>query len=269
MKALLRSISLCAGGAALLALSACQTRESATEAAPLPSDGTAVHSEESRMLPEGRKATDAEIAKIRAAGKEVPAADPAASPAPLAKAAALPTCLVDFNQVNALDRLPDDGYLGWADGPTYYIHSCNSKFFVYVMPRNSTSYRLNSEMPNTCAIAPNMMGLYSNGACINRNQAIYFPRRAGNHFTNTGVQFYVQDNLNQPKNFDLQAIYMYEGTAKIVAYRPGIGWWVWYPLSAGTRWYWPAGTTVTEIRVYDQNDNGSVRFDNLEIAIQP
>jgi hypothetical protein len=137
------------------------------------------------------------------------------------------------------------------------------------MPINKTEYRLNSEMPNTCSVAPNRMGTYSNGACINQNQAIYFPRRAGNAFTNTGVKFYVKTTLNQARYFDLQAIYMHTGTAKIVAYRPGIGWWVWYPLTSGTRWYWPAGTTVSEIQVFDQNENGGVLFDNLEIAILP
>jgi hypothetical protein len=270
MKALLHSISLGAGAAALLALSACQSQEAPTQPSALPSDGSAIRSEGSRVLPEGRKATDEEVAKILAAGKDAPAPDLAPpGPAALAKAAALPTCLVDFNQINALDRLPDDGYRGWSLGPTHYAHSCNGSYYVYAMPINTDIYRLNSEMANTCSVAPNRMGKYSNGACINQNQAIYFPRRAGNNFTNTGVQFYVRNNLNLGMYFDLQAIYIYEGTAKIVGYRPGIGWWVWYPLAAGTRWVWPAGTTVSEIRVFDQNENGGVRFDNLEIGIQP
>jgi hypothetical protein len=269
MKTLLHTISLCAGAAALLALSACQSQESPTETAAIPSDGSAIHSENGRMLEEGRKATDAEVAKILAAGKDAPAVNLAEAPAPLAKTAALATCVVDFNQVNALDRLPDDGYRGWSLGPTHYAHSCNGSYYVYALPLNTDVYRLNSEMANTCSVAPNRMGLYSNGACINQNQAIYFPRRAGNNFGNTAVSFNVKNTLNAAKNFDLQAIYIHTGTAKIVAYRPGIGWWVWYPLSAGTRWYWPAGTTVSQIQVFDQNENGGVLFDNLEIGINP
>ena len=269
MKSLLHIISLGAGAAALLALSACQSQESPTEAAPIASDGPAIHSQEDQLLTAGRKATDEEVAQILAAGKGAHAVNLAEASAPLAKAAALPTCVVDFNQVNALARLPDDGYRGWALGPTYYAHNCNSSYYVFAMPINSTSYRLNSEMANTCSVAPNRMGLYSNGACINQSQAIYFPRRAGNNFGNTGVRFYVNNTSNQSKYFDLQAIYIYSGTAKILAYRPGIGWWVWYPLTAGTRWYWPTGTTVSELQVFDQNENGGVLFDNLEIGIQP
>lgn len=275
MKALLHTLSLGAGAAALLALSACQTQESPTETASIPSDRPAIFSgiggegEESRLLPAGRKASDEEVAQILAAGKGSPAVNLAEGRAPLAKAAALPTCVVDFNQVNALDRLPDDGYRGWSLGAIHYAHSCNASYFVYAMPVNTAIYRLNSEMANTCSVAPNRMGLYSNGACINQNQAIYFPRRAGNNFTNTAVRFDVKNTLNVSKYFDLQAIFIHTGTAKIVAYRPGIGWWVWYPLTAGTRWFWPAGTTVSEIQVFDQNENGGVLFDNLEIAIQP
>jgi hypothetical protein len=235
----------------------------------LSSEGASSHSEVDQLLPAGRAATDEEVAQILNAAGGTPALNLSESATSLAKSAALPTCIVDFNQVNALDRLPDDGYLGWSLGPNHYAHSCNASYFVYSAPLNSTKYRLNSEMANTCSIAPNRMGKYSNGACINQNQAIYFPRRAGNNFGNTAVRFNVKNTLNVSKNFDLQAIYIHTGTAKIVANRLGFGWWVWYPLTAGTRWIWPAGTTVSEIQVFDQNENGGVLFDNLEIAIQP
>jgi hypothetical protein len=101
------------------------------------------------------------------------------------------------------------------------------------------------------------------------NQAIYFPRTASNVGGNTGIGFNVKNQFNTPKNFDLQAIYVNGGTLEIWGNRPGIGWWVWYPLTAGTRWYWPAGTTVSELQVFRNGRNGTFTFDNLEIAINP
>ena len=61
------------------------------------------------------------------------------------------------------------------------------------------------------------------------------------------------------------------GTVRVTywLYRPGIGWWVWYPLNAGSRWTWPAGTAVSEIQVFSHGQTDPVQFDNVEIGILP
>jgi hypothetical protein len=262
-----------AGAAALFLLAACQQSEIPVQ--PKSQDGEVQTPAavpvggESRMITDaGRKATDAEVARFLASREEAPVVEMPEGSAPLAKSAALATCIVDFNNANSLSFIPNQANQTTVNSP-YYMHSCNGSHWAYSSPINANSFRLIPENPQWCSGPVPYIGYKSGAYCINHTEGKFWPRKAANTGTNTGVQFFVKSNANVKKNFELQAIYINLGIAEIVAYRPGIGWWVWYPLNAGSRWYWPAGTTVTEIQVYSHGKNGTINFDNLEIAVIP
>lgn len=275
MKHRLHSLSLVAGAAALLALSACQTQESPAEMKTTETGYSKPQSQEPFLVSDGHKASEEEIARFLANQKLSPSipspiteASEPVNPAALSKSAALATCIVNFNQANALDALSGDGYNSYIANP-YYNHNCNQNYYVFSWPLNSNQYRLIPEAADWCPVAPNKIGHSINGSCQQVNQAIYFPRIAGNVGSNTGITFYVRNQLNVLKTFNLQAIYASSGTLEVWGNRPGIGWWIWYPLASPGRWYWPAGTIVSELQVFSHGKNGYMTFDNLEIAINP
>lgn len=263
-----------AGAAALFLLAACQQSELPVQPKPrdaeVQSPASAPAGGGSRSISEaGRKATDAEVARFMATRENAPAVELPEGPSPLAKAAALATCIVDFNNVNSLALLPNQANSTIAFSP-FYKHPCNGVFWAYTNPINSgAGYRLIPENPNYCSGPAPCIGYKSGASCIGLTEGRFWPRKAANLGGNTAVRLYVKNSANVPKNFDMQAIYINSGVAEIVAYRPGIGWWVWYPLTAGGRWTWPAGTAVTEIQVYSHGQTDPVQFDNVEIGILP
>jgi hypothetical protein len=271
MKSKALSLISGAGAASMLFFAACQQSETPVQPGSqdagmtTPADAPAGSSQ---MVGEGRKATDAELARYLAEHKDVPGIAPAKeSPTALAKAAVLPICRVDFNNVNSLAALPDQANQGYSYYP-YYKHPCNGSYSVLTQPANTDTYRLIPEDPYWCAGLPPLIGHQSGAYCYNRTEGKYWPRRAGNLGSNTGVEFYVTDALYY-KDFDLRSLYVYSGTVEVEAYRPGIGLWYWYPLTAGTTWTWPAGTRVSQVKIFSHGRNGYIRFDNMDIAIVP
>lgn len=270
----IRNLTLLTGAlGALLLLSACQQAEPPT-GTKAPEAGKPVidAAPAERAALGGRKATDAEVARFMAARRQdAPLELPAeAEAAPLAKSAALlSTCNVNFNSSTALARMSDQCYTTFTS-PPHYIHPCNSnQYGFYSTPLNTDHFHLVPENSNYCIGSPYKFGVKSGSSCVSQSDAKYWPRIATNMGGNSGVQFYVKSGSNVRKNFDLQALYVIEGTMEVYAYRIGIGWWVWYPLTAGNRWYWPAGTTVSEIQLFDHGQNGTIVYDNIEIAIHP
>lgn len=263
-----------AGAATLFLLAACQQSEIPVQ--PKPQDAgvqtpaVAPGGGESRSISEaGRKATDAEVARFLATRENAPAVELPEGSAPLAKSAALATCIVDFNNANSLALIPNQASQTIALSP-FYKHPCNGVFWAYTNPINSgAGFRLIPENPEYCSGPAPYIGYKSGASCINQTEGKLWPRMAANLGSNTAVRLIVKNSANIAKNFDLQAIYINSGVAEIVAYRPGIGWWVWYPLNAGSRWYWPAGTAVTEIQVFSHGHTDPVQFDNVEIGILP
>jgi hypothetical protein len=263
-----------AGAATLFLLAACQQSEMPVQpksqdpgvrtpaAAPVGGD--------SRMITDaGRKATDAEVARFLATRENAPVVELPDGPSPLAKSAALPTCTVDFNNVNSLALIPSQANATIALSP-FYTHPCNGFFSAKTNPINSgAGYRLIPENPDYCSGPAPYIGYKSGASCIGLTEGKLWPRKAANLGSNTAVRLYVQNSSNIARNFDLQAIYINSGVAEIVANRPGIGWWVWYPLNAGSRWTWPAGTAVSEIQVHSHGQTDPVQFDNVEIGILP
>ena len=111
---------------------------------------------------------------------------------------------------------------------------------VFTNPINSSGYRLIPENPDYCSGNAPYIGYKSGASCIGQTEGKLWPRKAANLGWNTAVRLYVKNSSNIARNFYLQAIYINSGVAEIVANRPGIGWWVWSPLNAGSRWTWPA-----------------------------
>jgi hypothetical protein len=252
-------------------MSACQNQESPTE--PAASEiGTPISTEAPlKPIEGGRKATDDEVARIMEARKTLEAVEavPESGARPLAKTAALSTCIVDFNSPFSLSLMSDQAYTTFTSSP-HYIHGCNSsQYWVYSWPININHFHLVPENSNYCIGSPYKIGVKSGSNCVSQSDAKNWPRFATNMGGNSGVQFYVKSGSNVRKNFNLQAIRVLSGTMEVYAYRIGIGWWVWYPLTEGNRWYWPANTTVSEIQVFDHGKNGTVTYDNLEVAIIP
>ena len=93
-------------------------------------------------------------------------------------------------------------------------------------------------------------------------------QRLGNLGTNTGVQFWAESFTGYFKDFEIRSLYVKSGTVQVAGWRPGIGWWYWYPLTAGTTWTWPAGIPVSQLQIYS-NVGGYITFDNLGVAMVP
>jgi|GEM_PF-2327846 len=221
--------------------------------------------------PEGRPATDVEVAMLEATkGSETVVELPAAeAPAALSKTAVLPTCTVDFNSSFSLSLMPGHCSSTFATSP-FYIHQCNSSYWVYSNPVNLDHFHLVAENPNQCYGSGNNWGVQSGSSCVSQSDAMYWPRIATNMGSNTGVQFYVKSSSNVKKNFDLKAIYVNSSTMDIYVNRVGIGWWHWSGLTSPMRWYFPTNATnVSEVQVFKDGMNGTVTFDNLEVAIIP
>jgi hypothetical protein len=271
----IRDFAVLAGSACLLAVSACNHSESPT-GQTLDGSQPKGSSSVENYAPEGRKATDDEVARIMAARTKLsdaplPPVIPggAKSPVPLAKASALSTCTDDFNQSLGLSLIPDHCFNTFAVYP-YYIHQCNSSYWVYSEPLNLDHFHLMPEVSNQCyGTSPNW-GTKSGSSCINQSDAKLWPRRAANMGTNTGVRFYVKGGDNVHRNFNLGAIYASSGTLDVWAYRVGVGWWHWNNLTSPGRWYFPVNNTnISEVQVFENTQNGTISFDNLEINIIP
>lgn len=254
------------GAAAMILLAACQQSESPTQSKP--SDTGAPTLEQGLMATDGRKATPEEIATGLEAFKDSPALEQQAGQAPLAKSAALATCIVDFNNVAALAAMPSQANQGTAMSP-WYKHPCNASYTVFVQPVNTQYYKVVPENPQACAGPAPLIGYKSGAYCVGHTEGKYWPRTVGNLGGNTGVRFFVKTNAGASKNFNIEAMTMISGNAQVTADRVGIGGWIWYPFNTPTRYYWPAGTAVKWIEVASNGLNGYIRFDKVEISIIP
>lgn len=146
----------------------------------------------------------------------------------------------------------------------------NSNYWFYSRPINISHFHLVPESPAYCVGNPYKIGLGTLTNCRDPVDAKYWPRKATNMGGNSGVKFYPTNSSGSKRNFDLKAIYIYDGsTAEVWGYRVGIGWWVWYPLAGPGRWYFTNATNMTEMQVFDYQQNGTVVYDNIEIGIYP
>lgn len=283
MKSRSRILPTLAASACVMVLgvmNACDRPEAPTETGTATIGQPSMDPSAPRPLPEGRPATPAEVARLMAerAKSGEPVASPDAEgdgqshePAPLAKSAAEATCVVDFNQSFGLSLMPDQCYSTFAVSP-YYSHLCNNQYYVYTKPINLDHFHLAAENPNYCFGTSPKWGTWSNGVCVNQSEAKYWPRRASNMGTNTGINFLVKGPYPGyvRKNFNLGAIYAVSGTLDLYAYRVGVGWWHWPNLTSPQRWYWTGNNlNISEISVYHNGLNGTMTFDNLEISIIP
>jgi hypothetical protein len=265
-----RHYSLLIGAAsALLALSACnQTEPASPNADPVAAPKT--ESLRESVMGEGRAMTQAEVAEYLASKKAGPEAAEqlqSAPAAPLAKSAALPVCLVDFNQTTALAALINQAASTFVTGP-WYTHSCynNANYWFRFTPLNENHYHLVSENPKQCYYNATQWGTTVNGKCTSPSDAKYWARSAMNMNGNSGFTVVAAAN-GYYRPFNLNAFYVRSGTVKVIANRVGIGWWVWYGNTAGQRWYWPANNSVYEAQFYDNAGNGVFNIDNIEAQI--
>ncbi len=175
-------------------------------------------------------------------------------------------CKVDFNSSSSLSWMVDQCYSTFATWP-YYIHGCPS-YWVYTNPLNLDHFHLTPEASNQCFGTSPKWGTQSGSNCINQSDAKYWPRIATNMGSNTGVEFYAKSKSDgSSKNMTLKRLVVKSGTVRVVVYRTDIGgWWQWTGLGVGA-WTWSVNNTnLSKIRIYDTNKNGTVTFDDLEVA---
>lgn len=251
----------------VLALTACQQTDSPASATTPAAPGAETPSAENLptlTLPEGRAATAEEVARLEKMRK-APLPEMETAPGPLAKAAGLITCNIDFNSAYSLDLLPDNGWKTYATSPNNYKHLCHGIFY-HVNPINSSTVFLSPEATNMCFGPSPYWGVNSAGGCVNQSDAKNWPRFSGNIGGNTGVQFYLMGSNGQRRKFNLGAVTVRQGTMDIWVYRNNIqGWWHWWGLTPG-RWTFPAANAsdLNEIQIFEDGYNGYISFDNIE-----
>jgi hypothetical protein len=223
-------------------------------------------------LDAGRLATPEEVKHLLSLPVEPAAGAPSENPSgsALAKSAAVAvTCTIGFNSSNSLSFISDHGASTFIYDPGY-TEMCNNKnYWVRTTSINLDHFHLVAEAADQCyGSGMNWGHNGANGACLNQSDAMWWARSVMNMNSNSGVVFKAlgQDGVN--RNMDLNAIYVKTGSIKVLAYRVGIGWWYWSNLSAARRWYWTGNNTnLSEVRVFDTNENGVFTVDNLEVGV--
>jgi hypothetical protein len=261
-----------AGAATLLFLAACQQSESPAPSAPSGPEAPAAissHSAPQEFAGPGLKPSDEELARFLANDKPLPEVDLGTAPAPLAKTAAvLPTCRVTFDNPASLATLQDQAYMGYAING-YYQQTCNASYTVISAPIIFAGYRLIPENSSWCpGSAPRIGTRTANGSCILQTEGKNWPRRLGNDANNDGVSFNVHNSVLY-RNFDLKALYVHSGSVEVWGFTPAGNWLFWPALTAGKTWFFPAGTTVGQVRIYESGRDARFLVDNLDIAIHP
>jgi hypothetical protein len=268
-KALTVSQALLAGS---LLLAACQRSESPAPSAPSdPESPAPVSSENAPRMSAGpgRAPTDQELARDLPFLKTSPPIALANGPAPLAKAAAvLPTCRVTFNNSASLANIDNQAYMGFAIR-SYYQQPCNTSYTVVSAPVTGAAYRLWPEKSGWCPGTAPKIGTYNaSGDCLNQTEGKNWARRLGNDANSDGVSFNVHNSIHY-KDFDLKTLYVHSGTVVVRGYFPNGTSWYWENLTAGNTYFWPAGTTVSQLQIFEFGGDARYLVDNLEIAIHP
>jgi len=260
------------GTAALLLLAACQRTESPLlPATPQTEDPPVASSEglETKFAGPGHTPSEAELARFLGRIRTSPSVDRGtAGPAALAKAAALPTCRVTFNNSASLGTLLDQAYMGYAIRG-YYQQTCNTSYTVISAPVTGVAYRLIPENSSWCPGAVSKIGSRTAaGDCINQSEGPFWPRRLGNDANSDGVSFGVHNSVHY-RDFDLKALYVHSGAVEVWGFTPAGGWVSWAGLTAGTTWTFPAATTLSQLQIFESGRNARFLVDNLDIAIHP
>jgi hypothetical protein len=261
-----------AGAATLLLLAACQQSESPAPSAPSAQETPPAVSSEVAPLKfagPGQKPSDEQLARFLENRQDLPPAAAGITQAPLAKtAAALPNCTVNFDNQTSLKNLPNQANNSAALSP-YYSQTCNASYTVISGPINAQAYRLIPENNYWCpAAVPKIGTRTAGGECVFPTDGFFWSRRLGNMSSNTGVSFNVHNSIHY-KDFDLISLYIHEGTMEVWGFTPAGGWLFWPALAPKTKWNFPAGTTISQLQLFESGKNGSFQADNLVIAIHP
>jgi hypothetical protein len=257
---------------ASLAFMACDRSDAPTasdSAKPQAPDQSAA----SAPLDAGRLATPEEVNHllslpvVQAAGT---ASENPSGPALAKSAAVAVTCTIGFNSSNSLSFISDHGASTFIYSP--YTEMCNNKnYWVRTNPINLDHFHLVAEAADQCypLDGTNNWGHgVTNVSCKNTSDAMWWPRSVMNMNSNTGVVFTALGQDGVGRNMDLNALYVKTGSIKVLVYRVGIGWWYWPNLNSARRWYWTGNNTnLSEIRVFDTNENGTYTIDNLEVGV--
>jgi len=189
------------------------------------------------------------------------------SPLPAGTPGALPVCTIDFNSQWGIARMADQAYTTFTSAP-HYQHWCNnSSYLVLTWPLNISHYHLGPEAANTCTGTSPNIGIKSGAQCINQKEGKLWPRVATNMGGNSGVEFWVKSAGNVPKNFDLKSLTVKGGSVEVWV-ATNTGWWMWTGLGPGY-WEFPQGDMIGDLRLFASGMNGTISYDNIQIAVIP
>jgi len=285
--------------AVLLATWGCMRNESVTE-----EGGSAVLSDqEAKELLQKSEHVEAKLPEIRGDRAAIPTSDqvsvvkslefptvtdeiqnslPALSPAPLAKSSAY-VRTVNYNSPQSISWTPDQSWNSFTFAP-FYIHNLDISW-GYTVPQTNNHYHLFYEGANLCDFHTNVgkIGIYSKRMTWNQAKCEYegvpictgtnidakdFPRYIGTHYANDWIKFFVSNNGQTPRVFDLVSIKIRAADPNLASCKPGYGqiqiwvkkaatqqWLYWQALNPGYLWSpYPAdGNGIDEIRLTSPN----------------
>ena len=225
-------------------------------------DGTATD------LGEGHPLTgDALEAFLQSAGLGPEAATPAADLPPAApKSAASSMCLIDFNSKQGLNYMADKAYTAYATSP-YYTQPCGTQYAA-IRPTTGNYYYLPPENSSVCIGSYAKLGYGTITNCQNQQDASNFPRYASNGSPTDGalgLKLTVPDGANK-RNFELRYFFARGGTITVYAYRIGIGWWYWGPISVAPGFFtFTNAQNVNEVQFFASDRSSIFSIDNILI----
>jgi hypothetical protein len=180
------------------------------------------------------------------------------------KSAGNPACLIDFNSNKGLAHMADRAYTGYAVSP-YYLQPCYP-YYAFVTPSNNNNYYLPTEASGTCPGNYGKIGYGTYYNCQNQQDAVNFPRYGANTDRNSGLIVTLpQDGVNH--NFRVNYFFARSGTITVYAYRVGIGWWYWGPITGTPRFFsFTNAENVTELQFFPSDNNSGFSVDNISIT---
>jgi hypothetical protein len=179
----------------------------------------------------------------------------------------LTPCNVDFAQQSGIAAMANQAYNTFAFAP-HYRHWCNNNgYLVRTLSISLDHYHLSPEAANCVGSSPKIGTHRVNGVCMNQTEGKFWPRVAGNMGSNTGIEFWVKSAGNVQKNFDFRSFDVISGSAEVWVLK-NTGWAMWNNLGPG-HWVFPNADNVGYLDLYESGKNGTVFFDNVEVAIIP
>jgi hypothetical protein len=181
---------------------------------------------------------------------------------------ALPPCMVNFNSPVGISMMADQAYTTFTSSP-HYQHWCNNNgYLVRTWPISISHYHLAPEAASYCIGTNPKIGTHKvSGVCMNQTDGKNWPRVATNMGGSSGVEFWVKSAGNVGKNFDFRSIDVRSGSVEVWVLKSN-GWHFWTGL-VPAHWTFPNADNVGILDLFASGKNGTISYDNVEVAVIP